>query len=83
MAVRELGGGGRFPSTVEAANEDTGRWVEIEWCLVAAEQGLEFVVENFDDLLTGFDRLQHVLAKGFFLHLGDEILGDAELDIRL
>ena len=43
----------------------------------------ELVVEDLDDLFAGFDRLEHVLAHGLFLHLGDEVLGDAEFDIGL
>ncbi len=40
-------------------------------------------MEDLDDLFAGFDRLEHVLAHGLLLHLGDEVLGDPELDICL
>ena len=83
QAVRELGGGGGFAGAVEAADEDAGGRIEIERGLVAAEQCGELVVEDLDDLLAGFDRLEHVLAEGLFLHLGDEVLGDAEFDVGL
>ena len=81
-ALGEFGGGGGFAGAVEAANEDAGGRVEIERGLVAAEQQGEFVVEDFDDLLAGFDRLEDVLADGLGLDACDEVLGDAKLDIR-
>ena len=40
-------------------------------------------MEDFDDLFAGFDGLEDVLAHGFFLDPGDEVLGDAEFDIGL
>jgi hypothetical protein len=51
--------------------------------LIAAEEVGEFVLENFDDLLAGFDRLQDVGALGFFFNAGDEIFDNAEFDIGL
>ncbi len=38
-------------------------------------------MEDLDDLFAGFDRLEDILAHGFFLDLGDEVLGHAEFDI--
>ena len=53
-AERELGGGGGFTGTVEAAEEDVSGGVEIDGGLVAAEEVGELVLEDFDDLLAGF-----------------------------
>ena len=82
QAVRELGGGGGFTGTIEAANQDAGGRVEIERGLVTAKQFGKLVLKNFDDLFAGFDRFEDIFAESLFLDLGDEILGDAEFDIR-
>ena len=83
QAAGELGAGGRLAGAVEPADEDAGGRVEIKRHLVATEQRGEFVVEDLDDLFAGFDRLHHVFAHRLVLHPGDEVLGDAELDIGL
>jgi len=79
----ELGGGGGFTGTVEAAKEDVSGRVEIDGTLVSAKELGEFVLEDFDDLLAGFDGLQDLGALGFFFDAGDEVLDDAEFDIGL
>ncbi len=82
-AERELGGGGGFTGTVEAAEEDVSGGVEIDGGLVAAEEVGELVLEDFDDLLAGFDRLKNVGALSLNADVCDELLDDAEFDIRL
>jgi hypothetical protein len=57
--------------------------VEIERGLVATEKGGELVMENFDDLLAGFDGLEDFLALCFFAHGFDEAFRDREFDIGL
>ena len=43
---------------------------------IAAEEGGQFLVEDFDDLLAGRDAAQDFLAERLLLDPGDEILGD-------
>jgi hypothetical protein len=81
QAVGELGGSRRLARAVQSTDQDAGGRVEVEWLLVAAKQAGEFVVEDFDDLLARFDRLEDFGAERLVLHLGDEILGDAEFDV--
>ena len=40
-------------------------------------------MENFDDLLTWRNALEHFFPHGPILDLGDEFLGDAEMDIGI
>ena len=51
--------------------------------MISAEKFGQFVVENFDDLFAGLDRLEDILAHRLFLHLGDEVLGNGEFHIGL
>ncbi|MFT6594614.1 MAG: hypothetical protein ACJAT3_000580 [Akkermansiaceae bacterium] len=81
QAKGELGGSGGFTGTVEAAKEDVSRRIEIDGGLVATEEFGEFVLEDFDDLLAGFDRFEDVGTVGFFLNAGDEVFDDTEFDI--
>ena len=41
----------------------------------------EFVVDDLDDLLAGVEGAQHFLADGALRDLGDEVLGDGEVDV--
>ena len=56
-AEGKFGCGGGFTGTVESAEEDVSGRVEIDGGLVAAEEGGEFVLEDFDNLFAGFDGL--------------------------
>ena len=82
-AAGELRGGGGFAGAVEAAEEDAGGRVEVERDLIATEELGELVLEDFDDLLPGFDRFEDLGAHRLVLHVGDEGLGDGELDVGL
>jgi len=77
----EFGGGGGFAGTVEAAEEDVTRRVEIDGGLVAAEECSEFILEDLNDLLARLHRLKNVGALGFNGDLGDELFDDTEFDI--
>ena len=57
--------------------------VKIDGGLIAAKEFGEFVLEDFDDLFTRFDRFQDVCALGFFLNAGDEIFYDTEFNVGL
>lgn len=80
-AQGELGGGGGFTGSVETAEEDVSGSIQVDGGLVAAEEGGEFVLEDFDNLLAGFDGLENVCALGLFLDVVDEVFDDAEFDI--
>jgi len=77
----EFGGGGGFAGAVEANDEDAGGFGEIELGGSAAEEGDEFVLKDFDDLLAGRDAAQDVFAEGFFFYPGDEVFGDLVVDV--
>lgn len=51
--------------------------------VVSAEERGQFVLEDFDDLLTGRDALENLLAEGTLLDLGDEVLGDGEVNVGI
>ena len=50
---------------------------------VHALQGDQFVVDDFDDLLSGLDALNHFRAKRPFLHALDEVARDFEIHVSL
>ena len=60
---RELGGSGGLPRAVEADDENARGGREVERFRIAAEQGGEFVVEDFDDLLARLHALEDFLAE--------------------
>ena len=49
--------------------------------MIAAKEFGEFVLEDFDDLFTRFDRFQDVCALGFFINASDEIFDYAKLNV--
>ena len=57
--------------------------LEISFAIQHREERGEFIVENFDDLLSGRDAAQNLFAEGFFFDPRDEILGDFEMHIGL
>ena len=44
-------------------------------------EGDQFVVDDLDDLLAGIDAREHVLPDGLGFDLGDEVVGDGEVDV--
>src|SRR5256885_13466364 len=59
------------------------RFAEIQRGCVAAEQDRQFVVENFNDLLTGRDAAENGFAEGFLFDAGDEFFRDFKIDVGL
>ena len=49
----------------------------------AAEQIGQFVAHDFDDLLIGRELQQHFRAERLFADVGDEFVGDAEVDVAI
>ena len=49
----------------------------------AAEQLGELVAHDFDDLLIGRELQQDFRAEGFLADVGDEFVGDAEVDVAI
>ena len=81
---RELGRGGGLARALEAAEEDhDGRSAEDELRVARAHELGELLVDDLDDLLTGLEPLEHVLAGGPLAHGGDELLDDLEVDVGL
>jgi hypothetical protein len=82
-AKSKFGGGGGFTGTVEAAEKDVTRRVEIDGRLVAAEEFGEFVLENFNDLFAWFHGLEDLGSLGLDADVGDKLFDDSEFDICL
>ena len=40
-------------------------------------------MEDFDDLLTGSDAAEHLLAQGFVFDASNKLLGDSEVNVGL
>ena len=55
----------------------------MERAITGAEDRGQLLVHDLDDLLTGVEALEHLLADGTLAHSGDEVLDDAEVDVRL
>ena len=56
---------------------------QVEVAALGTEQRNHFIADDFDDLLSGLDAGDDLLAERFFLHAGDELLGDLEIDVRI
>ena len=80
-AQGKFAGGGGLSGSVQSAEEDACRGIEIQRRLVTPEELGQFVVKNFDDLLAGLDGLEDVLADGSFLDPFNEGLGDFVFDV--
>jgi len=81
QAESELCCSGGFTRTIESAEEDVTWSVEVERGLVAAQEFGELVVEDFDNLLAGFDGLEDLFPLSLFANGFDEGLGHRELDV--
>ena len=79
---RELAAGGRFAGTVQSDHQN-GTWIRIELqrCILRAEQIHEFFVDDFDDLLSGLDALDDFGADGLGFDALDEVAGDLEIHV--
>ncbi len=82
---RELAGRGRLPGALQAREEDRrGRPLrEREPGVRGAEELGQLLVDDLHDLLARREALPHVLAERALAHVRDELLDDAEVDVRL
>jgi hypothetical protein len=55
----------------------------MEFCLRTAKECYEFLMDDFDDLLTWGEARKNVLPDGTFLDPPDEVLDDLEIYISL
>src|SRR4029077_20968944 len=78
---RQLGGRSRFAGTIQSNNQNSCRLLKIERRRIAAEQDRQFVMENFDDLLTGRNAAQYFFAKCFRFDAPDKFFRDLKIDI--
>ena len=83
--AREFAGGGGFAGALQADDEqDAGRLVgEAQLGFVAAEDLDQLVADDFDDLLGGRERHEHLFAHGLLLDIFDELFDNAEVDVGL
>ena len=67
---------------MQTNHHDTGRVAAgLELGIGVAEQGDQFVVDDFHDLLAWLHAGQHLFTEGFLLHAGQKLLGHLEIDI--
>ncbi len=79
--LAEFGGGGGFARTMQTDHENFERALGIEFGGAFAEEGDQFVVDDFDDLLAGRDGFQDGLAVARGLDALDEFTGDLEMNV--
>ena len=53
-----------------------------KWLCVAAKQHRQFIVKNFNDLLTRRNAAKHTLTERFFFYASNEFSGDLKINIR-
>src|SRR5207237_865024 len=82
---RELAGDGRLARALQAREQDRRRRPRREReARVRRTQELgQLLVHDLDDLLAGREALPHVLAERALADVGDELLDDTEVDVRL
>ena len=83
QAEGQLRAGRGLAGAVQPHHHDSGRVRQIQPHGVPAQQGGDFITENFDDLLSGLDGFEHFLPHRPFLHAADEFPGHAKLHVRL
>ena len=76
---------GSFTGTLQAAHHDDGRDFgrNIDPGLFRAHQRSQFLVDNFDDMLSRGQALQHLGTDGLFGNAGDKIFCHLIVDVRL
>jgi hypothetical protein len=78
----EFAGGGGFTGAVETHHENAGRIpAELDGGVGRAKEIDHFILNDFDDLLTGLDALNDFLPQSLGFDLFDKIAGNLELDI--
>jgi hypothetical protein len=79
---REFAAGSGFAGAVQTDHQDAS-WIgaQIQPGALRAEQVHKFVVDDFDDLLTGLDALDDLGADGLGFDALDEIARDLEIHV--
>ncbi len=82
---RQLRAGRRLARPLEATHEHDGRRsrAPLEPSFLSSEQFGQFVADDANQGLVGVEAPVEFLANGLLLHLGHELLGDLEVDVRL
>src|SRR5262249_51314556 len=82
---RELAGSGGLPRALQAREQDRGRRAlrEREARVRGAEKLRQLLLDDLHDLLARRQALADVLPESALAHVGDEVLDDAEVDVRL
>ena len=82
QAQGQLRAGGGFARAVQAHYHDSGGVRQVQSHGVSAQQGGDFITEDFDDLFPGLDGFEHFLPHGPLLHAADEFPGHAKFHVR-
>ena len=82
---RELGAGRRLTTTLQTAHHQDQRPLvgHRQTSCLASEQIGQRIVKALDELLARVDRVNHVLADDALADVGNELLGDLEVDVSL
>src|SRR5262249_61143964 len=67
---------------VETDDQNARVTLETKRLRISAKQRGQFVVKNFDDLLTGYNATKDTFAERFLFYPGDEFSGDLKIDVR-
>src|ERR1700736_2558332 len=78
---RQLGGRSCFARTIQSNNQNSCRLLKIERRRITAKEDRQFIIENFDDLLTGRNAAQYFFTKCFRFDARDKFLRDLKIDI--
>jgi hypothetical protein len=82
--TREFAAGSRFARSMQTDHHNaTGIAAESQRGIGGTEKVDQFIVDDLDDLLTGLNALDDLLAEGLDFDLLDKIPGDLEIDIRV
>ena len=83
--ARELAAEGGLARALQAQDHDGGHTLlgQLQLGGLAAEQGLQLLVDDLDDLLGRIEALEHVLAQRLLPHARHQGPGDAVVDVGL
>ena len=68
---------------MQADHHYAGRLVQIQWLVIAAQELLQLVIKDFDNLLSRRNRTQNFLAQRLALNFGDEVFRDLKMNVGL
>src|SRR5208283_1006181 len=68
---------------MQTDHHDSGRLIQIQWLVIATKQLRKFVIEDFYNLLARRNRSQDLLAQSLRLDLGDKLLRNLVMNVRL